>query len=195
MRPTEILRNEHRVIEQVLDCLDAMVVECERTGRIAEEPARQAIDFFRTFADHCHHGKEENQLFPLLEARGYNPTAGPTFVMRAEHEEGRSLIQAMEDSISAADRSRFQTSARSYSRLLRQHIDKEDHCLFPLADQALDNTDQAELERRFDQVEHAEIGAGVHERYLELADRLAERCGVRKNGSAVEPTRCGCSGH
>ncbi|HXG09483.1 MAG TPA: hypothetical protein VNK04_06810 [Gemmataceae bacterium] len=31
------------------------------------DPARQAIDFFRHFADRCHHGEEER---PLLESFG-----------------------------------------------------------------------------------------------------------------------------
>jgi hemerythrin-like domain-containing protein len=197
MKPTEILMSEHRVIEQVLDCLDAMVAECERTERLAEEPARQAIDFLRTFADQCHHGKEENQLFPMMEAHGYNPHAGPTEVMRVEHREGRALIGEMEDAIPGAvagkraDCSRFRTSARTYSLLLRQHIEKEDQCLFPMADHALGDDDQAELARRFEQVEHLEIGEGVHEKYLEIADALATRYGVCKSGAKV----CGCSGH
>ena len=199
MKPTEILTNEHRVIEQVLDCLDAMVAECERTDQLAEEPARQAIDFFRTFADGCHHGKEENQLFPMMEARGYNPLAGPTSVMRAEHEEGRALIGAMQESIpgasrgNAADCARFRTSARNYSFLLRQHIEKEDQCLFPMADRALRDADQAELARLFDEVEHLDIGAGVHERYLELADALAARYGVRTGRGTAAAKGCGCS--
>jgi hemerythrin-like domain-containing protein len=197
MKPTEILMNEHRVIEQVLDCLDAIVAECERTDRLAEEPARQAIDFFRTFADRCHHGKEENQLFPMMEARGYSPHAGPTEVMRIEHREGRALLGEMDAAIPGAvvgeraDCSRFRTSARTYGLLLRQHIEKEDQCLFPMADRALRDEDQVELARRFDQVEHTEIGEDVHERYLEIADALSTRYGVCRAGAKT----CGCSGH
>jgi hemerythrin-like domain-containing protein len=201
MKPTEILENEHRVIEQVLDCLDAMVDESEKSGRVPEEPARQAIDFLRAFADRCHHGKEENQLFPMMEARGFSPHAGPTAVMRAEHVEGRTLIAAMEEAIPAASRGegsaceRWRTSARNYGFLLRQHIEKEDHCLFPMADQALGDADQTELLRLFDRVERNDIGAGVHERYLELADALAARYGVRRNRVTGQADGCGCSGH
>ena len=201
MKPTEILMHEHRVIEQVLDCLDAMVEESEASGSVAELPARQAIDFLRTFADRCHHGKEENQLFPMMEARGFSPQAGPTAVMRAEHVEGRALIGAMEDAIPAASRgdasacARWRTSARNYGLLLRQHIEKEDHCLFPMADQTLRDADQSELARLFDRVERDEIGPGVHDRYLELADRLAARYGVRRNRVSPHASGCGCSGH
>ena len=201
MRPTEILMTEHRVIEQVLDCLDAMAFACERDGRIAEEPARQALEFFRQFADGCHHGKEENHLFPLMEQRGFSPAMGPTAVMRAEHVQGRSLIREMDESIPGASRGegaareRWLAAARRYSSMLRQHIDKEDHCLFPMADQALAATDQAELARRFDHVEQEEMGAGAHETQLRLADALADRFGVRKDRVPTSCKSCGCAGH
>lgn len=70
MRITEILTEEHRVIEQVLECLEAMASEAEAAGRLDGAAARQAVDFFQNFADRCHHGKEESHLFPMLERQG-----------------------------------------------------------------------------------------------------------------------------
>lgn len=185
MRPTETLKNEHRVIEVVLDCLDAMAERCRRDGRLDGESAREAIDFFRSFADGCHHAKEENQLFPLLEARGFSADAGPTAVMRAEHVEGRTLIAEMERALPAASRGEesgrtsWLEAANNYATMLRDHIQKEDHCLFPMADQSLPDSDVAELTRAFEAVEQHEIGPGVHERYVRLAEKLADRFGVR----------------
>ena len=201
MRPTGILMDEHRVIEQVLDCLDAMAGRCAREGRLDAEAATQAIDFFRAFADRCHHAKEEDLLFPLMESRGFRPDAGPTAVMRAEHVQGRSLVAAMEAAVpgaaagGAADLESWQRAARHYSALLREHIQKEDHCLFPMAERGLLPADMAELERRFDAVERVEIGPGVHERYLRLADALAERFGVAKCGALSGARQGGCCGH
>jgi hemerythrin-like domain-containing protein len=70
MRPTEILSSEHRVIEQVLDCLEAMVKGLRAGKPLEEERAATALYFLRQFADACHHGKEEERLFPMLVARG-----------------------------------------------------------------------------------------------------------------------------
>ena len=71
MNPTDILMDEHRVIEQVLNCLEKIIEQATAAGRLEEEPAREALDFFRTFADRCHHGKEEAHLFPLMQTRGF----------------------------------------------------------------------------------------------------------------------------
>jgi hemerythrin-like domain-containing protein len=156
VKPTEVLKNEHRVIEQVLDCLDAMAASCEREGRLDGEAARQAIDFFRSFADRCHHAKEENQLFPLMESRGFDAQAGPTAVMRHEHVQGRAYIAEMEGAVPGAAtgnqeaRDRWLRAAGAYSAMLREHIQKEDHCLFPMADQGLLATDKEELARLFE---------------------------------------------
>jgi hypothetical protein len=43
-------------------------------------------------------------------------------------------------------------------------------------------------------VEREEIGAGVHERYVALADSLADRFGVSKAGVPAHARTCGCSG-
>lgn len=89
MKPTDVLSNEHRVIEQVLDCLERMVEECRTSNSLEAQPARDAVRFFHTFADRCHHGKEEVHLFPAMEAKGFSRAEGPVGVMLREHEAGR----------------------------------------------------------------------------------------------------------
>ncbi len=37
----------------------------------------KVVDFIRNFADRCHHGKEEDNLFPAMEKRGIPRQAGP----------------------------------------------------------------------------------------------------------------------
>ena len=97
MRPTEILMQEHRVIEQVLDCLDAIANKTESGEQLDQHSATQAIDFFANFADRCHHGKEEDCLFPMLEQKGFSREQGPTGVMLHEHEVGRQHVRGMSD--------------------------------------------------------------------------------------------------
>src|SRR5262245_60786760 len=95
MKATDILMDEHRVIEQVLNCLEKLADRCEAGETLDNTSASEALPFFRNFADRCHHGKEEGHLFPLLEARGFSRQGGPTGVMLHEHEEGRGLLTAM----------------------------------------------------------------------------------------------------
>ncbi|MFW5692743.1 MAG: hemerythrin domain-containing protein [Thermoguttaceae bacterium] len=199
MKPSDILSGEHRVIEQVLNCLEKLAEQAAASGRVDEQSAQEAIDFFRNFADRCHHGKEETHFFPAMEARGFSRDCGPTGVMLYEHEEGRRLVGGMAEAVAAAAcddsgaAARFAQHARQYIDLLREHIQKEDHCLFTMADQAFTEADQQHLLEAFDKVEHEHIGAGVHERYLELANTLARRLGVPLATQPAEghPSCCG----
>lgn len=200
MRPTTILMDEHRVIEQVLNCLERMAELCEQGKPLDAEAANQAFDFIRTFADHCHHAKEEDLLFPLMEQKGFSRAHGPTGVMLIEHEQGRQLVRAMSEAVTkytggAAYAVReFATAARAFVALLRQHIQKEDHCLFAMADQALTPGEQQSLEESFTRVQREKIGIDTHDKYVGVANRLAERLGVAKV-AAVAGGACGCSHH
>lgn len=201
MRPTDILSHEHRVIEQVLNCLETMADRYEQQGMLDASDAQSAIEFFRSFADQCHHGKEEAHLFPAMEAKGFSRTSGPTGVMLHEHEQGRALIRGLAAAIGAmaagdaAAGAQFVASARGYIDLLRQHIHKEDHCLFGMANQALTEADQQQLREAFAKVESEHMGLGTHERYLRLANDLADRYGVARAVPETAPGHACACGH
>jgi hemerythrin-like domain-containing protein len=76
--------------------------------------------------------------------------------------------------------------------LLRQHIQKEERRLFPLANTVLTSADQEVLLNQFDQVEDQDVDPGQHERYLDLANNLAKRFGVQQVPGAGT---CCCHAH
>ncbi len=73
MKATDILKNEHRVILRVLKCLAAATEQAKAGGTLEVGPCRKMIEFFRGFADRCHHGKEEAHFFPTARQRGESP--------------------------------------------------------------------------------------------------------------------------
>ena len=183
-RPMEILEHEHRVIEVVLGCLEQMARQSRDERRIPVDDARSAIDFFRTFADRCHHGKEETHLFAAMTRRGFPSDEGPIAQMLFEHETGRDCIgemaAAIDDSLRHRDgaSSRFAEQTDRYVALLREHIQKEDDCLFPMADEALDETELGRLEEAFAGVESEELDPGTHDRCVVIARELARRYSI-----------------
>lgn len=199
MRTTEILMSEHRVIERVLLCLDAMAESAFEKGAVDVPSARDAIEFLRAFADGCHHLKEESRLFPAMERCGLPADAGPTSVMRHEHEIGRAHIRRMTEAVEAADKGdahaadKFAFEARAFADLLREHIAKEDQVLFPMADRMLPGAVQDELLRGFEHAEAHEVGAGAHERCLAIADTLCKRWGVTVEATQQKAHTCSCS--
>jgi hemerythrin-like domain-containing protein len=177
MKATEILMEEHRVIERVLA---AMEIAAQRLEAKQLRPSFfvDAAEFVKGFADGCHHKKEEGVLFPAMLAHGVRDQGGPIGVMMAEHHQGRTYTIAMRKAaqdLEAGDESAraiIVENAQRYIALLRQHIVKEDTVLFPMADRVVSPVSQDKLAEDFERVEHEETGAGVHEKYLALAETL-----------------------
>lgn len=168
MKPTEILKNEHRVIEKMLSVLEVFCKEIEE-GNFKKEEAEKFIDFFRIFADKCHHGKEEDMLFPEMEKAGIPKEGGPIGVMLFEHTQGRNFIKGMDSGVRENDTEKFVENARNYINLLKEHIYKEDNILFNIAEAHLSSEKQDELSERFEKFEKEHIGEGVHKKYHQLA--------------------------
>lgn len=183
-RATDVLKAEHRVIESVLNAAERMLDQ----ENIDRDFFLGTIDFLRNFADGCHHAKEEEEMFPVLESAGIPREGGPIGCMLHEHEQGRALIRAMAGALDAAaagdpqSRQMLHRAAVQYIQLLRQHIAKEDNVLFFMADKVLDHSQQQHLLARFRNTEQEGGACGTHNRYVALAEELclqAERRGSR----------------
>ncbi|HMM78264.1 MAG TPA: hemerythrin domain-containing protein [Gammaproteobacteria bacterium] len=148
--PTRALRDEHALILEVLDRFEHALARAARTAEPAAHEFASFIEFFRGYADCCHHRKEEACLFPLLERHG---VVGPLGCMLEEHREGRGLIARLARAVEAADFADIEAAGYAYADLLRIHIEKENRVLFELADQCLTAAETAELARLYAQLE------------------------------------------
>jgi hemerythrin-like domain-containing protein len=184
MKATEVLMSEHRGIERMLSIVEEAAARVERGQAVPPNLFADTAGFFSGFADHCHHGKEERHLFPLLEQRGVPREGGPIGAMLAEHVQGRAFIRAMKEYAPRYAAGTLQEpqalleAARGYVGLLRQHIQKEDRILFRMADQVLSAADQEALVAAFEVVEREELGVGEHERYHAMIETLGHDLGV-----------------
>lgn len=179
MTPTDMLREEHRVVTLVLDAAARYAVQTKNRGIADAAYIERMLDFFRGFVDRCHHTKEEQHLFVMLEARGIGREDGPIGVMLAEHEQGRQLVAAMTELLPGIQRGDVATTRLAgeklggYAALLRGHIRKEESVLFPMGDEVLTPGDARQLTEAFEQVEREATGEGGHEKYHALARELA----------------------
>jgi len=162
--PIQELIDEHRIIEKVLTALSSAAVR-----EVPLEFYEQAVDFITNFADKCHHGKEEERLFPILEEKGIPREGGPIGCMCDDHESGRNHVQRMREFIAIGDHVGLRRESLNYVALLRNHISKEDNVLFPIGRNLLSEEDLEQLRTKFDEVEN--VGQYT-DYYHRLADEL-----------------------
>lgn len=180
---TEQLMHEHRAIEKVIGLLEKAADRIEAGQRVDPAILDRSVDFIRNFADKCHHAKEEGALFPAMVQRGVPKEMGPIGVMLADHDQGRSFARGIATALpgykagDAAAGNSLVMSLRGYGELLKGHILKEDHVLYPMSDQVLSDADKANLFEEFERIEREVTGPGEHEKHLALIGELERLVG------------------
>jgi len=69
MMPIGPLMIEHRLIERMIEVMKRQLQRWETEGKADSSFIETAVDFIRTYADRCHHGKEEDILFRDLSKK------------------------------------------------------------------------------------------------------------------------------
>ncbi|MFQ5461584.1 MAG: hemerythrin domain-containing protein [Phycisphaerae bacterium] len=180
-KPSAVLRAEHQVILKVLGVLKSLMQRFDRGEGFEGQALGECVEFFKFFADACHHAKEEDLLFPLLEERGIPRDGGPIGCMLEEHRQARAFTQQMADALNAlaeGDRSgepRFREAARSYWELLENHIFKEDNVLFTMGDQVMCDADQDALCGKFCEAMCGSFGGKKNTELEAMAEALHAR--------------------
>jgi len=180
MKATDVLMQEHRVIERVLDALERAAGHLAQSRPVRAGFFLEAADFIAGFADGCHHRKEEGVLFGAMIESGAPGDGGAIDMMLEEHEQGRALTRTMRDAARRLDDGDATagrvvvSSARGYVALLRDHIAKEDEMLFPMADEIISAQRHDAMLRGFELIEREDTGEGAVEKFHALAARLEQ---------------------
>ncbi len=178
MEATDILIEEHRIIERVLSSLERQTRRLEAGEAVRPGFFQDATAFFRNFTDGCHHRKEEEAFLMAMMEAGLSNQTGPLAIMLAEHERGRAYNRAIEKDARGLERGESAArddlirNALDYTALMRQHIRRENEFLFPTADRLILPSAQKALFTEFKRFEREETGAGVHQKYRRMADAL-----------------------
>lgn len=125
----DFLGNDHRACDDLFASAETAAAQKDWAR------ARDLFEQFRTALAH-HLAMEEELLFPAFEDRT-GMSAGPTQVMRMEHEQMRSLLQNMASAVEAANHGGYLGLSETLNMLMQQHNLKEENMLYPMSDQVL----------------------------------------------------------
>ena len=184
----ELLMEDHTTIEKVFAAMDkAFATESGPT----RDTVRDMLDFVKSYVDGCHAKKEEEHLFPLIEARGIPSQGGPLGVMLYEHERSKTILRDMEPLALAyirGDRAKLaplKAAFTEYATLLGDHFWKENDILYPMAMRVMSTTDEQAVLNGIAAAEAA-LGPDTHEKYYALAERIAGGAGLTDLSHALD---------
>ena len=177
---TNSLRKDHDLIEKVLKSMNTTIQLLKEEKKIPESILLPVIDFSKNFTNICHHGKEENSLFPALEKAGMPRNGGPIAVMLMEHEITQKITKKIEEStkkyLESGDSSTLISDLTEYVEHVSQHLWKENNRLFMMADMHLQGNSE-KIEDELDKTEQdklKKIGSS-RDFYEKLAQDLAQK--------------------
>ena len=183
MKPPGPLMIEHRLIERMIKLLAG---ELERmNAKTAANPhfIQAAVDFFRTYADRTHHGKEEDILFRELKQKTLS-NDNETMMNRLIQEhiwarEAVGKLSSANDRYIHGDTEALRDIVYQVQKLVKfypQHIIKEDkHFFLPVMDYFSEEEQQVMLAEfwEFDR-------KMIHEKYIKVVEQ-AEK--IYSNGT------------
>lgn len=137
MLPVAPLMIEHRLIEKMIAVIRKEIDRCESEGNINPEFIDAAVDFIRTYADKCHHGKEEDVLFRDLRGKELpGALKGIVSELIDEHQLGRKAVKDLVEAKQRYIRGDKQAvpaildCLRYMTDFYPKHIEKEDRHFF-----------------------------------------------------------------
>jgi len=179
MEVTHELKNEHQFILKYIELMEGYVELSQenREENFFLEKSEYFISFIEKFADAYHHAKEEDVLFKFLQIPGVLSHCNPLPVMLSEHEQGRVYLQNMKDAVANKNVNSLYENIHGYSELLKQHIFKEDHVLYPMAEKGMSDNNKIAVKLEYKKIEEKlskqKIWKEYEEKYIELEKYLS----------------------
>ncbi len=153
MKISEMLREEHELIERYLNTMNGILVNLEQGDEVSDETLNILLAFFRDFFVGYHQRKEEELLFGVLEENGVFKETLPIEEMLHDHRKINILLKRIENlTPSVESETRRKTLAQSmdkFVRALRCHSRREDRVLYPMGDRLINPRDLEKLLQDF----------------------------------------------
>jgi DUF438 domain-containing protein len=149
---------EHEHILTILDELQILGEQLSEQNHSKNEKLLPQINqlSIKLISAEPHHQREEKILFPAMEEKG---VTDPTHVMRIEHEVMREMKHALKNETEKSKSDwpvqveKVPQLISELCKILRQHIDKENNILYPMALQAItEESEWIELKIKCDEI-------------------------------------------
>ena len=172
---------EHRLIEQVISMIEKESEVISATGKVNIPLLTNMVDFMRTYADKCHHGKEEGILFDVLEKKDMDVEHRAMMdKLIDDHRRSRELTSNLNDLLTLfirGERAAVENvveNLQTLASIYPDHIRREDKLFFPIAMKYLSTEEREDMLRQFKEFD-ARL---IHDHYKAEVGRMKAQMGA-----------------
>ncbi len=178
MKPIDLLLQEHRRIEKVIDILQLELKHQQRTQTPNTGIILTSIDFFNMYVDFTHHSKEENILFDKLQEKELTHSHKQLLDdLNNDHEQVRLLINKLQQQTDAYRTGNeniipnISNTLQKLTILYSKHIEKEDNDFYkPILDEYFTEKEQNTILHEFYVIDRE----AIHKKYEQVIEYLEE---------------------
>ncbi len=180
MKPNEELVDEHLIISRSVSDLASMAKALEKGAIVPAKLLKTELAFIENFVHRCHHRKEEQVLFPVLESLFSLRPHDQVPELLIEHEMSRDILKILVVAVNKyanGDHSqvvKISRSAEAYKTLLIEHMKKENSGVLKMIETDLAADRKLEIMERFSLIEE-QLGLNHHNNYVDLANTLHDQ--------------------
>lgn len=175
MTPTDILEEEHRLIERAIHVAAITADNLNQHESLPTGLLRRIVEFMQRYVRDYHQMKEDSILFELLERKGVSERGCPLAPIRNEHQKIRTILAELSDAAIAYETSHLEAeraveSLTSLTEIYPHHLWIENFLLFPMTNKLLNADEQALLGQRLHDADAARALAAHDEMIRAIED-------------------------
>ena len=181
MTPTENLINEHKKINELLDIMSKIALKIKSKDVFYPNDVEEVVKYLINIIENSHHGKEDDVFYPELISSGIPKETAPLSIINYEH---LISVNYLKDISSCVENCKIGNdfsgelladSLTNYVIAIKNHIQREEEIVFPIANEVFSIEKQNDILQRFEIIEQKYISNSFNDQFDKLLNKFKNK--------------------
>jgi len=181
MTPTENLINEHKKINELLDIMSKIALKIKSKDVFYPNDVEEVVKYLINIIENSHHGKEDDVFYPELISSGIPKETAPLSIINYEHLISVNYLKDISSCVvnckigNDFSGELLADSLTNYVIAIKNHIQREEEIVFPIANEVFSIEKQNEILQRFEVIEQKYISNSFNDQFDELLNKFKNK--------------------
>ena len=181
MTPTENLINEHKKINELLDIMSKIALKIKSKDVFYPNDVEEIVKYLINLIENSHHGKEDDVFYPELISSGIPKETAPLSIINYEHIISVNYLKDISSCVvnckigNDFSGELLADSLTNYVIAIKNHIQREEEIVFPIANEVFSIEKQNEILQRFEVIEQKYISNSFNDQFDKLLNKFKNK--------------------